>query len=102
MLYLACTLTVIIETAIFISLGYSKKQHFVVLCVATNVATNLIINLLLRVYSEMLVVVISEFAVVIAEYLIYATAIGHSKGLMIHTTTANVVSYATGVLLFGI
>ena len=102
MLYLACALTVLIETTIFISLGYGKDRLFILLCIAVNVATNLTINLVLNAFYGVPLILTGELAVVLMEYVIYAMAVGNSVKLLLHTALANIVSFGIGILLFGI
>lgn len=102
MLYLACALTVLIETLIFVCLGYGKDRLFILLCIAANVATNLTINLVLSEFYNMAAILSGELLVVLVEYVIYALALGSSGKLFLHTALANIVSFTIGVLLFGI
>ena len=95
----ACSLTVAIETALFALFGYRNKNA-VVIVICANVITNLLLNLTLYIlpkYRGMLVPT-GEFAVVIAEYCIYAAAFGHSGKLFGLTALANAASYAGGCL----
>ena len=46
-LYLACGMTMAMETAYFLLIGY-RDRDFLIVCLAANAATNLTLNLILR------------------------------------------------------
>ena len=102
MLYLACIVTTIIETALFSVLGYGKKQNFLLLCIAVNIATNLSINLILEEYETICLVFFMEIVVVLVEYVVYALAIGNSRKLLLYTVCSNIASFIVGIVMFGI
>ena len=102
-LYLtACGLTVLIETAFFLLMGWrSRDEIIVVICV--NVASNLLLNLAFAqgIPHSVLTIAAGESLVVIAEYAVYARLNGRSCKLFLQTFLANALSYGAGVLLYG-
>ena len=102
-LYLACGLTMAIETAYFFLIGY-RERDFLILCLAGNAVTNLTLNLVLRYTGIRLwIVLLSEVLVVAAEYAVYCLVSKPAKGLLMHTAIANVLSFSIGgILLKGI
>ena len=100
-LLLACVLTVLIETALFVLFGYRGKDDVIIVACA-NVITNLTLNLVIAlVFSGHagLWLLVLEAAVVASEYAIYAKAFGASKRLLLQTFAANACSFAAGVIL---
>ena len=98
-LFLACLLTVVIETAFFAAVGYRKKAELAVI-IAANVVTNLALNLLLIVIPyNMFTVLALELLVLAAEYLVYALAFGRSGRLLLYTMLANLLSFGLGGLI---
>ena len=100
-LLLACFLTVLVETALFVLFGYRSKDDLTIVACA-NIVTNLTLNLLLAFvfpYDAHFWVLPLEVTVVLAEYLIYAKAFGASKKLFLQTLAANVLSFVLGVIL---
>ena len=98
----ACSLTVLIETAFFLLMGWrSRDEITVVICV--NVASNLLLNLTFAqgIPRSVLTVAAGEGLVVIAEYAVYAQLNGRSRKLFLQTLLANALSYGAGVLLYG-
>lgn len=103
MIFLACLLTVVIETAFLASFGYRDRRALTVIACA-NVITNLLLNLTIwlafrgdpgfRIYPL-------EALVVAAEYVIYAVAFGKGWKLFFLTLAANLLSYGLGLLVFG-
>ncbi|MBR0373946.1 MAG: hypothetical protein IJH91_05425 [Mogibacterium sp.] len=101
-LYVGCALTVALETLFFLIAGYGRRRYFMLLCVAVNVATNLALNLTLMVYRTVPFILALEVVVVLVEYAVYAAAEGRSRRLLLLTLGANLTSFLTGVLLFGL
>ena len=104
-LYLACLLTVVIETAFFLAAGY-RDRYFVTACVSANVVTNLSLNLALwYLYGHgvniTLWVLQLELLAAAAEYAVYALIKGPSARLLGLTAAANAISYFIGIALFG-
>ena len=98
-LYLACGLTMAVETAYFFLLGY-RERDFLILCLAANMATNLTMNLILqRTGIQVGIVIMSEIMVVAVEYAIYCLVSKPSKALLLHTATANLLSFMIGEVL---
>ena len=99
-LYLACGLTMAIETAYFYLAGF-RDGHFLVVCLAVNAATNLTMNLVLGYTGISLwIVLIAEILVTGTEYAVYSL-ITKTPGrkLLFHTVIANVLSFCTGIVL---
>ena len=95
-LFLACLLTVVIETAFFAAVGYRKKSETAVI-IAANIVTNLALNLLLlAIPYNMLTVLALELLVLAAEYAAYALAFGRSGRLFLYTMLANLISFFLG------
>ena len=100
-IFKACLLTVLLETGLFYLLGYREKDELMIVACA-NVVTNLTLNLTIALFlsgGPGFWLVLLEAIVVIAEYLIYASAFGASKKLFLQTLAANVLSYGAGVVL---
>ena len=99
-IFLACALTVLIETPFLALWGYRKRDELIII-VCANVVTNLLLNLLLwRVPSLYGPAVYALEAVVVAvEYGIYRLAFGPRKGLFLLTLAANALSYGLGLLI---
>ena len=98
--FLACTLTVLIETPFLALFGYRRREELAVI-VCANVVTNLLLNLALMLLPlPRWSVYPLEAAVVAAEYAVYALAFGRSRRLFLLTLAANCLSYGIGLLLF--
>ena len=99
-LYLACGLTMAIETAYFYLAGF-RDGHFLVVCLAVNAATNLTMNLVLGYTGISLwIVLIAEILVTGTEYAVYSLITKTSrKKLLLHTIAANVLSFSAGIIL---
>ncbi len=98
-LYLACGLTMAIETAYFFLIGY-RERSFLIVCLAVNAATNLSMNLILKQTGVQLgTVIIAEVIVIAVEYAVYCLVSKPSKALLIHTAIANVLSFSIGGIL---
>ena len=100
-LFIACVLTVAIETPFLMLCGYRGKTAVTVI-VCANVATNLTLNMLLAfvlgpvggwIYAL-------EAAVVAAEYAVYAQFFRPGLRLFTLTLAANCLSYGIGLLIF--
>jgi len=100
MIFLACALTVLIETPFLALWGYRKRDELIII-VCANVVTNLLLNLLLwRVPSLYGPTVYGLEALVVAvEYGIYRLAFGKRRGLLLLTLAANALSYGLGLFL---
>ena len=102
-IFLACALTVVIETLFFVLCGYRTKLKILVVAL-TNIVSNLVMNLLLLLltyrigYSTVLVIAL-EFGVLVFEYVIYALAFGRSSKLFILTAAANLISFTAGLII---
>lgn len=97
----ACLITVVVETAFFVLVGY-RDGWFLTLCACANAATNLTLNLLLGVIiNASFWVYPLELGVVAVEYVIYALYEGRSGKLFLLTLAANVLTYVAGILIFG-
>ncbi len=96
----ACLLTVVIETALFMLMGY-RSSRMVSIVICANVITNLLLNLSLVFLPELRAILVpaGEIAVVITEYAIYAAAFGRSPKLFALTAAANALSFSIGCLL---
>ena len=102
MLFLACLLTVIIETPFLALCGYRKRDELLII-VCANVLTNLLLNLVIALGfhgSPGGWVYLMEACVVAAEYCIYACGFGRSGKLFLLTLAANCLSYGVGLLIF--
>ena len=101
-IFVACGLTVLIETAFLALCGY-RDAFCVAVIVCANILTNLTLNLVLGVFGLggwwLLPL---ELAVVAAEFAIYAKAFDPSWRLLGLTFAANALSFSVGVLLFGL
>lgn len=103
----AALLTAGIETPFLALCGY-RKRAFLFLAILENLCTNLTLNLLAALLAATalagwlwLLVYPLEVAVVAVEYLLYRRLLGPSRKLLCCTVAANVLSYGTGLLLFG-
>ena len=102
MVYAGCALTVAVELLVFTAAGYGRRQYFLLLSAAVNVATNLSLNLLLPLHRSAAVLAVLEGLVVVIEYAVYAAAVGRSRRLLLLTLGANALSWGAGTLLFGL
>lgn len=106
MLYLCCAMTIALELLFFAFTPYRRRRYFLLLCGAVNAATNLSLNLFLSTtlsgQNRLLVILVLEALVVLVEYGVYAAAYGRSGRLLLMTFGANLLSFLTGVLLFGL
>ena len=101
-LFLACLVTVVVETALFWLAGYRSRDEILVV-VCTNVITNLLLNLVLSgiffsVSGRM--IVLGELVVIAVETAIYTFAFGRFGKVLALTVTANLLSVFVGMLLF--
>lgn len=104
-IFIACLLTILIETAFFLIFGYRSKS-FVIVCICVNAATNLSLNLIIWILYWLNVnltvaVYPLELLVVAVEYIVYSALEGRSGKLFLLTLSANLVSYCAGLILFG-
>ena len=98
---LACALTVLIETPVFLLAGYRKADEITTV-VCANIVTNLPLNLAVWLLFPQRgsVEYLLEALVVAAEYAVYALAFGRSRRLFLLTLLSNALSYGAGLLLF--
>lgn len=101
MIFLACLLTVVIETAFFAAFGY-RDRYALTVVVCANIVTNLLLNLLIWLLGGSVGAWIyaMEAAVVAAEYAVYAVAFRPGWKLFLLTLAANCISYGLGLLIF--
>ena len=100
MIFLACLLTVVVETAFLAVCGYRDRYALTVI-VCANVLTNLLLNLSFQLglpYRPGWIAA-GELLVVAAEYAIYARAFGGSWKLLLLSFLANCLSFGLGLLL---
>ena len=100
-IFLACALTVLIETPFLALCGYRSGRALTVI-VCANVMTNLLLNLsfLLFLPYRPAIIAAAELLVVAAEYGIYARAFGRSGKLLLLIFLANCLSFGLGTLIF--
>ena len=103
MIFVACLLTLLIETPLFYLWGWRDRRDVtVVVCV--NVISNLLLNLtLLLAFPGRGAghwVYLLEALVVAGEYAVYALASRPSWKLLLQTFAANLLSYTIGLLIF--
>lgn len=101
-LFLACLVTVMVETALFWLFGYRGRDEILVV-VCTNVITNLLLNLVLSgiffsVWGWM--IVLGELVVIAIETTVYTYAFGRFGKVLALTILANFLSVLIGLLLF--
>ena len=101
-LYLNAVLTAAIELVFFALFGYCRNRSFVYVCVLMNLFTNLTLNLVISHYYSIPFLIGLELIVVITEYAAYAGLLGRSKKVFALTFVANLLTFATGVLLYGL
>ena len=103
MIFLACLLTVAVETAFLAAFGYRDRLALTVI-VCANVITNLLLNLAILLMfrgDPGLWIYPMEALVVAAEYAVYAIAFGKGWKLFFLTLAANLLSYGLGLLIIG-
>ena len=100
-LLIACALTVLIETPVFLLAGYRGRGELTVI-VCANIVTNLTLNLCAAFFFPQrgAAEYLAELAVTGAEYAVFAHAFGRSRRLFLLTLAANCLSYGLGLLLF--
>lgn len=99
----AAVITIGVET-LLLGLLYRRDTLFLGLCASLNLATNLVLNLVLWLIPFTVrwwPVYPLELLVVAVEYAVYARACGRSGRLFLLTLAANVLSYCTGILIYG-
>ena len=101
MIFLACLLTVVVETAFLAAVGYRDRYALTVI-VCVNIVTNLLLNLLLWLlgWDVGAWIYLLEALVVATEYAVYAAAFGPGWKLALLTLAANCISYGLGLLVF--
>ena len=99
-LFVACVLTLLIETPFLMLCGYRRGDK-VLLIVCVNTATNLTMNLcfLLFLPYTALSLAIAETLVVLAEFAAFSAAWGRSLRLFFLTLAANALSFGLGLLV---
>ena len=102
-LLLACALTIAIETAFFLLIGW-RDRRFLLLCVSANALTNLCLNLLIVLLARLgfwrgWLALPLELLVVAAEYAIYRIVKERRWKLLLLTAAANALSYSIGLLV---
>ena len=101
-LFLACALTVLLETPLFAAAGYRDRTSLTIV-ICANIVTNLTLNLALSLLPRSIgAAAMGEALVLAAEYGAYAFAFGPSRRLFMLTLAANVLSCGVGLLLFQI
>ena len=99
--FLACIITVAVETAFFWLAGCRRRLDLEIVALA-NVVTNLTLNLLLGLAPALYPfpwILLLEAVVVAAEYLIYRHSFGGSLKLFLLTLAANVITYGIGLII---
>ena len=99
--FIACILTILIETPFLARFGYRSKDEITVI-VCANAVTNLLLNLSLTMFimKPGSSVYLAEIAVTLSEYAVYALAFGASKRLFFLTLAATVLSFMLSYPLF--
>ena len=100
-LFLACIITVVVETAFFWIAGYRQRLDLEIVALA-NVVTNLSLNLLLGLVPSLYPfpwILLLEAVVVAVEYLVYRRAFGGSLKLFLLTFAANAITYGIGLII---
>ena len=103
MLFVACLLTVLIETPLLYLWGW-RDRDAVITVVCVNVISNLLLNLtLLLVFPGRGAgnwIYLLEPLVVAGEYAVYTLASRPSWKLLYQTFAVNLISYGIGLLIF--
>ena len=101
MIFLACLLTVAVETAFLAAVGYRDRYALTVI-ICANVVTNLLLNLVLWLVGGAVGawIYLLEALVVAAEYAVYAVAFRPGWKLFGLTLAANCLSYGLGLQVF--
>ena len=101
MIFVACLLTVLIETLFLALFGYRKRDDLIII-ICSNVITNLLLNLSLMLFCTDIGagIYLLETLVVAAEFAIYSLAFRPSAALFFLTAAANILSYGLGTLIF--
>ena len=100
-IFLACIITVVVETALFYAFGYRARLDLEIVALA-NVVTNLTLNLLLALAPALYPfpwILLLEALVVAVEYLIYRHSFGGSLKLFLLTFAANAITYGIGLII---
>lgn len=102
MIFIACLITVIIETLFFFLFGYRKGEDMLII-VCCNVVTNLLLNLIIQLLfhgNPGAYIYLLETLVVLTEFLIYSAAYGKNFKLFCLVLAANCLTYGIGLLIF--
>ena len=100
-IFLACVITVVVETAFFWAAGYRGRLDLEIVALA-NVVTNLTLNLLLALVPSLYPlpwILLLEALVVVVEYLVYRHSFGGSLKLFLLTFAANAITYGIGLVI---
>ena len=100
-IFLACIITVVVETAFFWAVGYRSRLDLEIVALA-NTVTNLSLNLLLALVPSLYPfpwILPLEALVVVAEYLIYRHSFGGRVKLFLLTFAANAITYGIGLII---
>lgn len=99
-IFIACILTVIIETAFLMLTGLRKKEQVPIIALV-NVVSNLTLNLLMLLlplnfanyfWQAAVTVIVLEATVIFSEYFVYRASFGDLKRLFVKTMLANILS----------
>lgn len=102
-LFICAALTVIIETPWMYLWGIRKRDE-ILLIICVNVASNLILNLVLSLCfagrEPGALIYLFEALVVASEFVVYSLALSPSWKLFFITLGANCISYGLGLIIF--
>ena len=101
MIFLACALTVAVETPFLLLCGV-RGRYCAVIIVCVNIVTNLLLNLFVSLVlpSPGVWALLMEAIIVGVEYAVYAAALDRSARLFVLTLAANLLSYTVGLIVF--
>ncbi|MBO4317047.1 MAG: hypothetical protein J5855_02035 [Mailhella sp.] len=104
MIFLACLLTILVETPFLMVFGFRSKDAVIVI-VCANTISNLLLNLVLLWFPWLyapLTLALLEFTAAAFECSVYSAAFGFSRRLLFLTAAANALSLFAGTLFFSI
>jgi hypothetical protein len=102
-LLFAALLTVVIETSFLAAMGY-RSRLFVITCVLINFVTNVTLNvtvMLLPAEAVRLLQYPLEISIVFIEWGVLKFFVSNKRKLLAFVFLANLISFLTGLLLFG-